>query len=153
MLSYHHFCESFSPLRPFPSAGPTSSHTPQYYSLELLINETKMLYESLFIAGIYRRQADQKWSQKWIWWVFHFLHFLTFCDQLSLHTFSIYLPSADQSEHISRCAWHICRWKNLNISKRIQKFWDIITFVSHFRLCVRFRRPVQLAHIRPSITL
>ena len=104
-------------------------------------------------VGIYRRQADQKWSQKWIWWVFHFLHLLTFCDQLSLHTFSIYLPSSDQSEHISRCAWHICRWKNLNISKRIQKFWDLITFPGHFRLCVRFRRPVQLAHIRPRITL
>ena len=51
ILSYYHFFDQNLCLRPFPPAGSTSSIMPQYYSLELVITDTKMLYESLLFRA------------------------------------------------------------------------------------------------------
>ena len=62
ILSYHHFFDQNSRFRPFAPAGPTSSIMPQYYSLELVTIDTKMLYESFcrhtFCASKTHRQTS-----------------------------------------------------------------------------------------------
>ena len=85
----------------------------------------------------------------------HFRLFIIFDLNIELypHTFLTQTDFSGQATYIRRSAMIILRWKNLNFLKRPFKFRAIITFPTHFSVCVRLPRPVQLATKTDRITL